>query len=203
MTPILLTRDAALDEYTLEQYWEIYQEVRGWHQEYSEKTKLWEWKYLLTLDEFLSVVGEPPSKASWSRYHQTEGREGLSRVMRNRLRAAMNLPPLPDTVAEVMDRWVRPNSSVWLAGDGEADRVVLVGASVRACTVAVDGDQCVMTLSAPTNAVHPRTRSQRESYRPFLRKEIKFVVESSGHTAEELILKGREAYDREERNGDA
>jgi hypothetical protein len=197
----LLTKDATLDDLCVGDYWEIYQEVRGWHAETDSETGDIVWKYAISLDKFVGFVGAPPSKADWSRYHQAEGQENLSRVMRNRLRFVAGRPPLPATVADTIAANVHPDAAVYLAGDdgdgAPAGVVVLARASRTGYNVSVCGDTVVDTSDVPSVPVRYRTRAQRASYRPFLRPEIKLVVERSGHSVEALILKGREAFEKE------
>lgn len=123
----LVTENAGQDGLSGADYREIYDEVRG----FDAATG----KYAVSLDDFVVMVRSAFSKAAWSKYHR--GELELNRVMRNELRAAVGLPLLPPSVAEVV-AGVDVDAQVVRVGDELVRRVVLVG-TAQAVTVACNG----------------------------------------------------------------
>jgi hypothetical protein len=104
----LLTSRAGQDEYTAQDYREMYEELR-------EK---------MSLDRLVEWLGSRYSKAKWSQYER--GVAALTRDMKNELRAAHGRPQLPTTVAETTAH-ASPDASVWLAGaEGEEVTTILM-----------------------------------------------------------------------------
>lgn len=122
MTVTLVTRDATLDTLSAGDYQDIFTELRQ----------------NLSLDKFLAVTSSQYSKATWSKYERRELE--LNRTMRNSLRMAVGLPPLPETVTEAVANRTSPDAAVWLVGDGTAQHVILVGAHDDGVTLHVNGE---------------------------------------------------------------
>ena len=91
VTPVtLITRDATLDDLSAADYKDVYDELRGRDPVTGA--------YAVSLDKFVTMVTSAYSKAQWSKYHN--GEATLTRTMRNELRRAVGLAPLPPTVAD-------------------------------------------------------------------------------------------------------
>jgi hypothetical protein len=119
MTPVTpvttLTKDAERDQLADDDYREIYDEVRGFVAE--------EQRYQVSLDAFVGLIHSEFSKAAWSKYHR--GELDLNRRMRNELRAAVGMAPLPPTVGEAV-AGVDPNAEVVQVGEEMVSRLILV-----------------------------------------------------------------------------
>ncbi len=111
----LITRDATLDNLSTQDYRDIYDELRGRDPVTGA--------YAVSLDRFVALVRSAYSKAQWSKYHN--GETTLTRTMRNELRAAVGLVPLPPTVAEATAA-ASPDAAVWQIGSGPAEHVIMV-----------------------------------------------------------------------------
>lgn len=110
-TPVtLVTKDATLDNLSVTDYRDIFTELRQ----------------NLSLDKLIGVMHSQFSKATWSKYER--GELELNRTMRSELRKAVNLPALPETVAEAVGTRTSPDAEVWTVGNGTAGKVLLVGA---------------------------------------------------------------------------
>lgn len=104
----------ASDPLTAQDSCEIYDELRGYDGQADT--------YAVSLDAFLSVVGTPPSKAMWSKYHRRKLTD-LTATMRNRLRVAIGREPLPPSVAEALAD-VAEDGTVYQVGDQPPDSAV-------------------------------------------------------------------------------
>ena len=111
----MVTRDATLDDLSLTDYRDIYDELRGRDPVTGA--------YAVSLDKFVTLVTSAYSKAQWSKYHN--GETTLTRAMRNELRRTVGLAPLPPTVAEATAA-ASPDAAVWQVGDGPAEHVIMV-----------------------------------------------------------------------------
>lgn len=151
--PILLTRDATLDDMSASDYRDMYDEVRG-------KGVVADREYLHSLDQFIVMVRSEYSKGHWSRYHR--GELVLTRTMRNELRRAMGQKLLPPTVAEATAA-ASPDAAVWQVGEGVPDIVIMLPHG-DPITLHVNGSASVVDAQQPAHgAVRPRTRTQRSA----------------------------------------
>lgn len=78
----------------------------------------------MSLREFVEVIESQYSIAWWGKYEHEK--VTLTRTGKGELRRAVKLAKLPLTVTEVTAA-VDPDARVWQVGDGQPDRVVLVG----------------------------------------------------------------------------
>ena len=162
MTPpvTLVTRDATLDDLSVADYRDIYDELRGRDPVTSA--------YTMSLDKFVTLVTSSYSKAQWSKYHN--GEATLTRTMRSELRRAVGLKPLPPTVAEATAA-ASPDAAVWQVGSGPADHVIMV-AGYEPMTLHVNGAVSVASKApdvpqnARVTAVTRTERSRRHYARP-------------------------------------
>lgn len=132
----LVTRDATLDDLSMQDYRDIYDELR----ERDDRNN----SYAVSLDKFVTLVSSQYSKAQWSKYHN--GETTLTRAMRNELRRCVGLKPLPPTVAEATAT-ASPDAAVWSIGDGPAEHVIMVTAS-EPLTLHVNGAVSVADYAA-------------------------------------------------------
>ncbi len=145
MTPILLTKDATLDDLSAGDYRDMYDELRG----------------KMSLDKLVDLLHSQYSKAQWHKYEH--GGMTLTRTMRNELRAALRLPLLPPTVAEVTAQ-ASPDAAVWSVGEGVPEHVILVsGAPV---TLHVNGSVQASAYNAALPRLHGPTRHRTRYVRP-------------------------------------
>ena len=132
----LVTRDASLDDLSAQDYRDIYDELRGRDSVTGA--------YAISLDKFVTLVTSTYSKAQWSKYHN--GEATLTRTMRNELRAAVGLAPLPPTVAEATAA-ASPDAAVWQVGSGPAEHVIMV-TTANPITLHVNGAVSVASSDA-------------------------------------------------------
>lgn len=116
VTPVtLVTKDATLDNLSLQDYRDIWQELRQNH----------------SLRDVIAAMQSQLSPARWSQYEKREdGKDTPSRQMRNDLRRAVGLPLLPPTVADAVAQ-ASPDAAVWYIGVEGApppDTVIMVAA---------------------------------------------------------------------------
>lgn len=105
----LVTADAeSAEELSDRDYREIYDELRS----------------KMTLRVFVKFIKSQVSFAWWSKFERGEAK--LDRERRAELRRIVGLAALPRAVTEVTAA-VDPNARVWQVGNGQPDRVVLVG----------------------------------------------------------------------------
>jgi hypothetical protein len=105
---VVTTGAGSADKLSEADYMDIFREIR-------EK---------MSLRKFVEVIGSQYSIAWWGKYEN--GGVTLTRTGKGELRRAVGLEALPKTVTEVTGE-VDPDATVWQVGDGQADRVVLVG----------------------------------------------------------------------------
>lgn len=155
--PVMITRDATLDDLSAADYRDIYDELR--ERDESAGT------YAVSLDKFVTLVTSQYSKAQWSKYHN--GETALTRTMRNELRRCVGLKPLPPTVAEATAT-ASPDAAVWQVGDGPADSVIMV-TGTEPMTLHVNGAVSVVGTAAQSQQNTPVTavtrKKSHESYR--------------------------------------
>lgn len=141
-TVTLVTRDATLDDLSVGDYRDIYDELR------QDKS----------LGAVVALLNSEFSRAMWHQYEH--GERALNRTMRNELRAAMNLPLLPPTVAEATAQ-ASPDAAVWMVGDGVPEHVIMV--STTPVTLHVNG--AVQTVEKTANVTGvTRGQIQRKRY---------------------------------------
>jgi len=144
-TITLLTRNAAADNLTDQDYREIYDELRS----------------RCPLRQFAETIHSGVSFAWWSKYERSEPR--LNHDRRNELRAAVGLPTLPPEVSAALAS-VSPNAAVWRYGHGTADQVLLVAEAShdQPVTVRLSGDLQIVSddppRHSPVTAVTPSRR---------------------------------------------
>ena len=149
----MVTRDATLDDLSLTDYRDIYDELRGRDPITGA--------YAVSLDKFVTLVTSAYSKAQWSKYHN--GETTLTRTMRNELRRTVGLAPLPPTVAEATAA-ASPDAAVWQVGQGPADSVIMV-TGTEPITLRVNGAVSVVDVQveSPASAhVTEVTRTKRQ-----------------------------------------
>ena len=160
----LVTRDASLDDLSVADYRDIYDELRA--RDAAAGT------YGVSLDKFVTLVTSAYSKAQWSKYHN--GETALTRTMRNELRRAVGLPLLPPTVADATAA-ASPDAAVWQVGIGPAEHVIMV-ASPEPLTLHVNGavsaasDAAAMPCLPAVTPVTQARRRARKAPRPFVSK---------------------------------
>ena len=162
MTVTLVTRDATLDDLSDKDYREIYEELSRLSQD-GKRTK-----ESLSFDKFIASIDSHFSKALWARYENGEVR--LNRAQRNELRAAMNRPLLPPTVAEATAQ-ASPDAAVWTVGDGVPEHVIMVGETP--VTLYVNGAVSTVTQKCDVTKVTRPTRTRKRVVRPFIPIEYK------------------------------
>jgi len=155
-----VTANATLDDLSVQDYREIYEELRQ----------------TLSLDKLVAQLGSAFSKATWSKY---EARKlDLNRTMRSELRRGVGLPELPKTVADAVAESTSPDAAVWKVGDGVAETVVMVAGTSVALTVNSEGEVTEGHVTAVTRPVRGDT-TRRRVIRP---------VASQGQNAQRLAL---------------
>lgn len=90
------------------------------------------------------------SFAWWGRY--ANGRCALDRARKNELRIWYGLPELPPTPAEAVANLAHVDAAVYQVGSAPASRVVLIGATVPAVALRVNGDCRLLGDTAPQDA---------------------------------------------------
>lgn len=150
VTAVTLTQQADTDDLSDQDYWEVYHfELRGWDEGAH--------KYRVSLDAFIDLVHSTYSKALWSKYHN--GVAPLNRRMRNELRTAVGMQPLPPTVAEAVAT-ADGNARVVQLGTETPDQVLLIG-DPGPLTIMVNGEVTAWrnpSLALPRLAREPRVR---------------------------------------------
>lgn len=128
LQPVLITRDATLDDLSLSDYVDMVQELRG----------------TLSLEKLIAVLGSQYSKPLWDRV--AKGEAAPNRNQRNELRRYYGMPLLPPTVAEATAA-ASPDAAVWQVGQGPAEHVIMVTAQ-EAFTLRVNGAVSVVDAEA-------------------------------------------------------
>lgn len=157
VTAVTLTERADVDGLSDQDYWEVYHfELRGWDEGAQ--------KYRVSLDAFVDLVHSTYSKALWSKYHN--GAAPLNRTMRNELRRAVGMEPLPPTVAEAV-AMADANARVVRVGTAMPDQVLLIG-DPGPLTITVNGEVTAKrALLQPSSASGGgRERVRRHYIRP-------------------------------------
>ncbi len=114
-TVTLVTRDATLDDLSLSDYRDIFDELRPIDPKTGNR---------LSLDKFIASIKSQWSKALWGRYDN--GEPVLNRSMRSELRVGVGLSPLPLTIEQATAQ-ASPDASVWRVGAGVPEHVIMVG----------------------------------------------------------------------------
>jgi hypothetical protein len=145
-TVSLLTRNAATDDLTVEDYQQIYAELREQR----------------PLREFVELIASQYSIAWWSKWEAGDIR--LTRRARNELRRAVALPQLPPAVAELLadPSVVSPDAAVYAVGFERlnvgtlerSNRVVLIGEQISGLDIHVNSDVSIRA-SVPESVSHP------------------------------------------------
>jgi hypothetical protein len=181
----LVTKDATLDDLSDGDYREIYEELCRLSPE-GKRTK-----DSLSFDKFMASIGSHFSKALWAKYENGEVR--LNRAQRNELRAAMNLPLLPPTVADATAQ-ASPDAAVWSVGDGVPEHVIMV--SDTPVTLHVNG--AVSTVAQTSNVTGvTRGKFQRKRYvRPCVPFEYaERLAGLVGVSWQDVFERGLQAYE--------
>ena len=151
MTPVtLVTKDATLDNLSVNDYRDIFTELRQ----------------NLSLDKLIGVMGSSYSKATWSKYER--GELELNRTMRSELRKAVNLPALPETVADAVSHRTSPDAEVWTVGDGafSAGKVLLINGEHQDLVLHVNGTVQAMPHQPPCNLGYTGAVRRKRLIRP-------------------------------------
>ena len=115
----LITRSAGTDDLSEQDYRDIYEEVNP--RDANGKPRY-------SLDKFVSHIASHYTKATWSNW--LADKHPSTRIMRAELRAAMDLKPLPPTIAELA-LLVDEHAEIWAVGDGPKNRVILASKEDR------------------------------------------------------------------------
>lgn len=153
-TVSLLTKDATLDDLSMSDYRDIFNELR-------EK---------MSLDKLVGLLESQYSKAQWSKFEHSLDMI-LTRMMRNELRVGVGLPPLPPTIEQAVRRQASPDASVWKVGEGTPEHVIMVGSVPVALFVNL-GVTVMEPLAHVTN-VTPGQNQREYTARPYVSKTQK------------------------------
>ena len=186
MTPVtpvtLITRDATLDDLSAADYKDVYDELRGRDPVTGA--------YAVSLDKFVTIVTSAYSKAQWSKYHN--GEVTLTRQMRNELRRAVGLTPLPLTVAEATAA-ASPDAAVWQIGQGPAEHVIMV-TTPDPITLHVNGAVSVVGADAELPAsAHVTGVTRKETPRRYYARPVATEAQNNRRLA--LSVGWREIID--------
>lgn len=149
MTVTLVTKDATLDDLSVGDYRDIWEEARRLDLPPKER---------ISFDKVIALCGSTLSKAQWAKYEN--GDITLTRQMRNDLRRLVGRSELPPTVAEATAQ-ASPDAAVWSVGDGVPDTVIMV--SGDPVTLHVNGS---VQVAAQNRHVTKVTRPPRRFVRP-------------------------------------
>ena len=152
-TVSLLTKDATLDDLSMGDYRDIFNELR-------EK---------MSLDKLVDLLHSQYSKAQWSKFEHSPDMV-LTRIMRNELRRAVGQPELPPTVAECTAQ-VSPDASVWQVGEGTPEHVIMVGSSP--VTLHVNSGVSVVAPERHVTVVTAGQIQREYTARPYVSKSQK------------------------------
>jgi len=177
VTPVtLITANATQDEQTDADYIEMYQELRENR----------------SLDQFVGAIASTYSKAQWSKYGR--GDIPATRTMRQELRAAVGIAPLPPTLHEVADG-LDPDTEVVQVGDASPNRMILTGLTGQ-LVLSLDGSVAVVVAEAPKSLVTSVTRHQGakrdKRHRLTVSADNVEWLREQGWSADEAIDKMRE-----------
>ena len=150
-----LTKDATTDEYTTDDYRDMYDEIRGKIPDTADK-------YAISIDDFIDLVGSRYSKGQWSKYHK--GKIELNRQMRTELRRGVNQPELPPTVAEAVSA-ASLDAEVVQVGTGQPDRIIMACSASEPMTIHLNGGIVATAQQVVASECHVTTvtRSPRRS----------------------------------------
>lgn len=172
-----ITRNAAVDDLADSDYRDIYDEIR--------QLDAAAGRYGVSLDKFVDLIASSFSKALWSKYHN--GQADLNRTMRNELRTAVGLAPLPPTVTDATAAHLDPNAEVVAIGTGPGNRCLII-AEAQPLSISVNGCITAQPAAAPhSDAVTDVTRSRKAYWRPCLPPELREQVDASGKSLDELL----------------
>ena len=146
VTVVTVTKNATVDEYTEEDYRDMYGELRDNH----------------SLAEFIALVGSQYSRAQWSKWENGTGK--LNRRMRTELRIGVNEPELPPTVAEAVSV-ASDDAEVVQVGTGQPDRIIMASSKSEPMTIHLNGGivATAQQAVAPERRVTTVTRPVRRS----------------------------------------
>lgn len=199
-----VTVDASLDSLSLQDYWDIYDELRPWVPFPDGPDKDGNLgKREPSIDKFRALIKTGYSKPLWEKFREwmesPDERQGacpLNRAMRSELRVAMGMEPLPLTVADAVAQ-ASPDAAVYTVGLGVPDCLVMVGDVGEGVSLHINGDVKVIDSHAlPPRSSQERTRRRKRVIRPCatetqdLRRE---AVEASWHEIIEAGLQVKEA----------
>lgn len=175
VTVTLVTRDATLDDLSVADYRDIYDELR------QDKS----------LGAVVALLQSEYSRAMWHQYEH--GERALNRTMRNELRAAMNRTLLPPTVAEATAQ-ASPDAAVWTVGDGVPEHVIMVSATP--VTLHVNGSVSTVAQTSNVTGV-TRGKFQRKRYvRPCVPFEYaERLAGLVGVSWQDVFERGLQAYE--------
>ena len=175
MSVTLVTRDATLDDLSVADYRDIYDELR------QDKS----------LGAVVALLQSEYSRAMWHQYEH--GERALNRTMRNELRRAMGRPLLPPTVAEATAQ-ASPDAAVWQVGEGVPEHVIMV--SNAPVTLHVNGSVSTVLQTSNVTGV-TRGKFQRKRYfRPCMPEEHEERLKRlKTVSAADVFERGLQAYE--------
>ena len=160
-----VTRNATMDDLTLSDYRDISEELRNDGRLKAivagETGKSPNPDQPLSLDNFVKAAKSQFSKAQWGKWFSGEASTAppvppytiINRAMRNELRALVNLPALPPTIAEAISV-ASPDAEVLRIGDETPDRLIMVGLpSETAVTIHANGSVTAVAEAHPKGCV--------------------------------------------------
>lgn len=116
---MILTENAALDDKTNEDYWDMCDELRISVDETGKVCNL-------SWDKFVLRIGSFRFKAQWANWRS--GKANLQWDMKNDLRRAVGLPELPKPVQQVLEEHVSENAKISIGiSSGEFQEMVASG----------------------------------------------------------------------------
>ena len=146
VTVVTVTKNATVDEYTEEDYRDMYGELRDNH----------------SLSQFIDLVGSRYSKGLWSKWENGTGK--LNRTMRSELRRGVGMPELPPTVADAVSV-ASDDAEVVQVGAGQPDRIIMASSRAEPMTIHLNGGIVATAQQAvvPDCHVTTVTRAPRRS----------------------------------------
>lgn len=158
-TVSLLTKDATIDDLSLSDYRDIFDELRPVDPKTGNR---------LSLDKFITSINSQWSKALWGRYDH--GEPVLNRSMRSELRVGVGLPALPLTIEQATAQ-ASPDASVWRVGDGVPEHVIMVGS--EPVTLHVNSGVSVVASERHVTVVTAGQIQREYTARPYVSKSQK------------------------------
>jgi len=186
---VTINASQAADDYTDEDYWNIYCELRN----YDPQSR----KYGLTATQLIDRLRSKFDRAMWSNYQYSYERSlsdpseriRLTRPMKSELRAAINVAPLVPTVAEAVGA-ADPDSEVLKIGPGTAQHVIMIGEQCPGILIRFyEGDIRARPLGATSGA----TQGRRRLVRPVASKEQEAARMALGLPWKRIIDAGLES----------